>query len=354
MNNLVLPICGKSTRYPERPKWLYTHPSGNTMLTESIKGMDLNSFDKIYIIALSEHEKKYGFKEKLIEEINANYSIKTSYAFLNKQTKNQAETVHQGLKQVKCRGSILIKDSDNYFTFNNTNYESNFVAVCNLYDYPDVTAVNKSYVMLNNKGLVSNIVEKKIISQNFCCGGYFFKNVDDFYKTFEYLKKQSFNNEKLYISHIISQMLLDNHIFFTQDATDYVDWGTHNDWVNYKKMFTTYFVDIDGILVKNSARGFKPYWGTTEGIIKNIDFLNNEYDSKKGYIVLTTSRDVNKRNITIEQLKKYGVKYHQLIMGLPSCKRMLINDFTSGSFPSAIAINLKRNIDSLSEEIKKC
>ena len=35
----------------------------------------------------------------------------------------------------------------------------------------------------------------------------------------------------------------------------------------------TYFVDIDGTLVKSSGKYTKPYWGDTKGITKNIEFL---------------------------------------------------------------------------------
>ena len=42
------------------------------------------------------------------------------------------------------------------------------------------------------------------------------------------------------------------------------------------------------------------------------------------------------------------IKYHQLIMGLPHAKRLLINDFSeTNSFPTAEAINIYRNSSDL-------
>lgn len=50
MKNLIIPMGGKSSRFPNlRPKWMLTHPmSGDLMCVESIKGLNLYFFDKIY------------------------------------------------------------------------------------------------------------------------------------------------------------------------------------------------------------------------------------------------------------------------------------------------------------------
>ena len=47
--SLILPCAGSSTRFPNiRPKWMLTTPSGNLMIQESIKYLDLENIDDIY------------------------------------------------------------------------------------------------------------------------------------------------------------------------------------------------------------------------------------------------------------------------------------------------------------------
>ena len=57
---------------------------------------------------------------------------------------------------------------------------------------------------------------------------------------------------------------------------------------------------------------------------KLIDLINKMYD--KGHdIIIITGRHWDKLNLTEHQLKKSGIKYNALMMGLPSCD-YYIND----------------------------
>ena len=61
MKSLIIPVAGKSSRYPGmRPKWLLTMPDGKLMIEKSVSLIDLNKFKRIIIIALNEHVKKFS------------------------------------------------------------------------------------------------------------------------------------------------------------------------------------------------------------------------------------------------------------------------------------------------------
>ena len=65
MNNLILPVAGLSSRYPNmRPKWLLTMPDGKLMIEKSITGLEINKFNKVYVVVLKEHLTKYVDKKK--------------------------------------------------------------------------------------------------------------------------------------------------------------------------------------------------------------------------------------------------------------------------------------------------
>jgi hypothetical protein len=88
--------------------------------------------------------------------------------------------------------------------------------------------------------------------------------------------------------------------------------------------------------------------GEGNPIQSNINYLRKLYESERAYIVLTTSRPEQYRQITVDELKSKGIWYHNIIMGLPHSQRVLVNDFAdSNPFPSCVAINIPRNSENL-------
>jgi histidinol phosphatase-like enzyme len=118
-------------------------------------------------------------------------------------------------------------------------------------------------------------------------------------------------------------------------------------------LFKTLFIDIDGVLVKNGGEYFEPKWGWCEPLEKNVKLINRLYDTGKVMVILTTARSEKYEHETIDDLKHAGVKYHRIMYGLLHSQRILINDFAnSNPYPSAVAINIKRDIDQLDDYLK--
>ncbi len=345
IKNLIIPICGKSTRFPGvKPKWMLTHPNGDFMGIAAIPGINLEFFDKIYFIALAIHEQEYhflkGFQENLKDH---NLHKKSKIILLDNETKSQPETVYQGIVKENINGFIFIKDSDNYFDIK-IKSTKNQIAFCSLTDFSEINPNNKSYIRLNENNILENIIEKEIISTTFCCGGYGFQDSKKFINSY---KKLSQLEDDLYISDIIHDLILEDNIFYGLKSSNYLDWGTLKEWRKYTDSFRVIFSDLDGTLVKNSSSHFPPYIGDSEPLQNNIDHLKS---LKNTYIVITTSRAEKFRKITENQLKKLKIPYNQLIMGLLHSKRYLINDHSSTNiFPTSIAINLNRNSDNLKD-----
>lgn len=348
--NLILPVAGMSSRFPGvKPKWLLTHPNGNLMITEAIKGLELDSFDNIYLVTIKEHVEKYDFINGIEKQFqNIKQQDKLNIVILENQTKNQPETVASGIKQANITGQIYIKDSDNFFI--EKTIQGNFVSTFDLNEMALVHAKNKSYVITNDQGIITNIVEKKVVSSTFNVGGYGFESADEFVKYYDLLK----DNTDLYISHIIYQMLLDEVNFIRSNVQEYLDWGTLKEWNMYKAQYVTLFVDIDGTLVNNSGEYFEPIWGTTAKIKENVEIINKLYESGKVNIILTTSRKEDYKEITEMQLLNENIKYHQIIYGLYHGKRIVINDYApTNPYKSCDAINLKRNSSDLKEMLEE-
>jgi len=317
------------------------------MVSEAISGLNLDFFDKIKFICLEEHQEKYQFFHGFMDELEElGLGDKSSVIFLEKSTSSQSETVYQAIKQDEIEGFIFIKDSDGYYECELTS-TNNQVAFFDLNDMDNINARSKSYITIDDFGSVTNIVEKKVISSTFSSGGYGFNSAKQFCDTFETIRDMP---GECYISHVIFEMMLDGQPFSSLKTSNFKDWGTKDVWMEYKKTYKTLFSDIDGTLITNSSLHFPPYIGDGEPIQENIDYLNHLYDEGRTYIVLTTSRPEKTRQITVNELELKGVKYHQLVMGLPHSQRIVINDFAaSNPYPACGSINLPRNNNNLRE-----
>ena len=348
MRSLVVPMAGRSTRFPNlRPKWMLSHPMTNRlMVTEAISGLNLDFFDNIYFICLQQHEDKYSFMKGFVSELDdAGLRAKSNIVLLPEQTESQSETVYTFLSGYDLDGFIFIKDSDGFYRCDVE--ERNQVAYFDLNDMDDINARTKSYVDLDVNNVVTNIVEKKVISSTFSSGGYGFADAKEFCKTFE--KLQDMDGE-CYISHIIFEMMLSGSTFYGTKTTDFKDWGTLDAWNKYKSQYKCLFVDIDGTLITNSSHHFPPYTGSGEPIEDNIDLLAELHEQGRAKIILTTSRPERLRQLTIQELQTKGIPFDQLVMGLPHCQRIVINDFArSNPYPSCSAINIPRNENNLTE-----
>ena len=348
MRSLIVPMAGRSTRFPNmRPKWMLSHPmSHRMMVTEAISGLNLDFFDNIYFICLQQHEDKYSFMKGFVAELDdAGLRAKSNIVLLPEQTDSQSATVYPFLSGYDLDGFIFIQDSDGFYRCDVE--ERNQVAYFDLNDMDDINARTKSYVDLDVNDVVTNIVEKKVISSTFSSGGYGFADAKEFCKTFE--KLQDMDGE-CYLSHIIFEMMLSGSTFYGTKTTDFKDWGTLDAWNKYKSQYKCLFVDIDGTLITNSSHHFPPYIGSGEPIENNIDFLAELYEQGKTKIILTTSRPEKYRQLTVMELQTKGVPYDELVMSLPHCQRVIINDFArSNPYPSCKSINIPRNTDDLKE-----
>jgi hypothetical protein len=350
MKTLIVPMAGRSSRYPNlRPKWMLTHPgSGRFMAIESIMGMNLEFFDVISFVCLSDHEKKYNFTRGFEKELEENgLGDKSLIMHLDKQTASQSETVAVALEKLGTTGFVLIKDSDNFFNLEIED-AGNQVAFFDLEQSKKIDPGSKSYIQMDSNGILTNIVEKKVASSLFSVGGYGFEDASEFYNTFNKLSRLESYGE-IYISHVIFEMILSGSMFKGVKVDQYKDWGTYEDWIDYIDRYKCIFVDIDGVLLTNTSPHFSNL-GQGSPIEENISLLNSLRSKGQTTIILTTSRSENYRDLTEKELSEKGMGYDRLIMGLPHCQRIIINDFAeSNPYPSCFAINLERNSATLNK-----
>lgn len=349
MNNttLILPIAGKSSRFAGmRPKWLLTMPDGKLMFELSISSFDLNNFDKVVVICLKEHIDKYvgpNFKDFFQEAIpHKNVEI----ICLDQPTDSQSETVALAIQIGHIDGAFLVKDCDNTFAFDWDG--GNQIATVDLNNIDKVSPSNKSYVEVNQLGIVTNIVEKRVISNMFCCGAYGFSSSKEFLKHYEIVSAEG----EVYLSHIIYSMIIAGDIFTASTASGYIDLGTLEAYNEFKSKYLTVFCDIDGVLFKNGSK-FAPSGWKTDLIESNVKLLADLKMRGLLYLVVTTSRPESEKCYIETKLSEIGLAADAWLMGLPHTRRLLVNDYSATNpYPSAVAINLERDKDNLATFIK--
>lgn len=351
-STLIMSCAGKSSRFQDvKAKPYLTHPNGDLMLMEALKGLDKENVSRLIIMVVKCHIQDNNINlDKIANEIKIQQGILPEFYILEDFLPSRSEAMYKLLLDMNIAGPIFIKDCDNYFE--TKIIDNNAICFSHLQD--KTNAINKAYITLNKYGIVSGIIEKTVVGDLFCVGGYSFRDADIFLKTYEkLLKLNKINQQEIYLSHIIQEMILNQERFLAQEISDYQDWGTLEDWQNYVKQFKTIFIDLDGVLVVNGSEYMMPYWGESAGLATNIEYINNLYDTGKVSIIITTSRKQKYREETIQQLKEVGMKFHYILFNLPHAQRILINDFSkTNPYPSAVGISPERNRDNLPDLLK--
>jgi hypothetical protein len=358
MATLIIPCAGKSSRYPDlRPKWLLTHPDGQLMIEKAVKPLFKIKFIKKYIITITK-EINQKYKAKIIlEQI---FKKKIKILILNKPTKSASETIYETIKRLNIvNGQLLIKDSDCFIKINNNQIKKlkkrNFIFGLGLDKFSHIRNIHqKSFIKINNKKKIIDIVEKKIISSLICVGLYSFSSVKSFVSSYKTCCKiYKINKNELFVSIIARYLINQNYIFDYFQCKEYEDYGTFEDWLVIRNKYRSFFVDLDGVIFVNKGKYGLNNWNTKNYYLKkNISTLKKIH-AQGSQIIFCSSRSKNQYNRLYAELKKLGFLKFKLILDIYHSQRIIINDFTnSNPSPSAIAINLERNHDTLDKFIQ--
>lgn len=344
MNTLIIPCAGKSSRFPNmKPKYMLTHPDGKLMIEKSMENINLDVFDRIIITIVKPHDEKYDAK-LWMDQVFAN-NPKVEICMLDDFTSSASETVYLTLTKMNVTGAFVIKDSDNRVGVHFDQKIKNMIVGYDLHEHKDITNIpGKSFLIINEQNIIQDIIEKQVVSNIICLGVYCFESADDFKKAYEEMHSKEISGE-MYISHVVSYMLVSNkNIFTAVMAQTYDDWGTLTEWKEVQKACRTYFVDVDGVIMKNSGKYGKVNWyNNTTMLEDNVTSLKQLQDHG-AQIVITTSRTEEFRPALEKMLARVGLKPYAILMGMNHAARVIINDFApTNPYPSGIAITLPRN-----------
>lgn len=337
---VIVPCAGRSSRFPNtRPKYLLTMPDGELMLQHVVRNW-IEDYPVVVVIN-REHEEQY----RVVDIIERIWGKTVSVHIVEHYTNGPAETIYETIRDWDDT-PFYVQDCDSLFNIKLPAVNRNFVAHVNLNDYPTLTNIAaKSFVTLHEE-LLTNIVEKRLISDNICVGGYGFHSSYGYRHHYELLVERQGKDSELFISHVIKTMMENGCIFGGVRAINYLDCGTYESFIENQKRHATIFCDLDGVVFYNQSRYFENNYSIEPKLKPQaVSFLLGKQENG-AHIVFTTARPSGVAGITEAALDAAGFKDYRILYDLPHAPRMLINDVSaSNPWPSAIAINSPRDDD---------
>lgn len=345
--DIIIPCAGLSTRFPNmRPKYLLVDYLGRRMI-ELAANPYLGKV-RLHAVILHQHEERYRVRD-LFSKV---FGEAVNVIILPNPTSGPAETIYRAIESIGLDdvSPFMVHDCDSVFSHEEISI-GNHIYVDSLANHPELrTPANKSYVEINDQGIVISVMEKKIISDMFCVGGYQFKSASEYREAYDDLIESSIG--EIYISSIIDHLISTGSVFTTKQVHGYVDLGTKEDWERFNDK-PTIFCDIDGTIVHNQSEYGENGYGTTPRILENNVETLKRARARGCQIIFTTTRKSKWRMVTSKLLSDLGFEDCQLIMDLHHAKRIVVNDHApTNPYPSALAINLKRDDDSLDQMLR--
>ena len=321
------------------------------MIEKAIECLNVN-VERIIITILRQHCNEYD-AELVCEQSLLDKDVEI--CILEKETQSQCHTLYETIRKMNVRGAFVSKDSDGYINVDIEKEDNSFIVGVQSKNYPYMTNMaNKSFIILNDNGIVIDVIEKNICSNIISIGMYGFQSAKEFMKIYKRIYKSGNYDGEIYPSHVISYLLSKGHYFKYIEAREYEDWGTLSDWNRVRNRMKTLFIDIDGVIFRNRGNyGSKTWWNSEdEPISKNVEILK-KLQKEGAQIIFCTARPETGREVTVLSLSRIDIKYHTLIMGCHHSKRVIINDYShTNPFPVCESINISRDSEDLDMRLR--
>lgn len=222
MNNkiLIIPAAANKPIYKEHiPSIFKIDDNGYMRILNNMNGLPLDEFEHIYITINKEVCERYDISGMLLLQLaSLQLAYKTDVIVID-NTKNVVETIIQTLENINLSHDygVFIKDADAKFEINDIVNE-NTVYTYHLEDVSSINPSSKSYVTTTSDDIILNIIEKRVISSEFCAGGYFFNDVN---KLIELCDDTSIY-DKLYLSNVIYyDIIRNNELYRTESVNNF-------------------------------------------------------------------------------------------------------------------------------------
>ena len=322
--------------------------NGKTLIEHSISTLDL---DGNYIFITRKYDNEND--NKLLSETLKRIIPNSVEIVLDKITRGSVETCLAAENLIDNNEALIITNCDQITNWDSSEFLS-FISDETLdgavVTYNSTNPKN-SFAIVNN-GFISELVEKKAVSNIALIGLHYWKRGSDFIKSAKNLisdfEKQG--RPECYISESYNYLIQLGNVIkpFHINENQYISLGTPFDVSIYdgkiKEFYSkkpkTIICDIDGTILKHLHR-FSDIIETKPKLLPGVIDKINQWDSQGHKIIFMTARKESAREMTEKHLKSLGLCWDQLVMGVTSGTRILINDKLTNKDPDrAVSINV--------------
>jgi NDP-sugar pyrophosphorylase family protein/quercetin dioxygenase-like cupin family protein len=210
--NIVIPMAGRGSRFLSKgyhlPKPLI-EIHGIPMIRLVIENLKPVNGARFIFLTLKEHQEKYGIDKKL-KEWAENAEVLT----VDQVTEGAACTVLLARHLIDNDQPLMIANSDQWINYPIEDYLKKIAAPSNLDGLIMTMKASDpkwSYTKLNELGQVSEVVEKKVVSDEATVGIYNFKKGSDFVRAADWMIKNNIRvNGEFYVAPVYNQLIKEN------------------------------------------------------------------------------------------------------------------------------------------------
>jgi hypothetical protein len=272
--------------------------------------------EELIVTVLQEHEDMF----KVTLGLNRIFGQRARVVVLPKPTASQSETVARTLEAVDFTGPFIVKDSDNVFGIADLVRPYNYVCVDTLNNHDEINPRNKSYVAADGTGRINNIREKRVISDLFSVGGYFFTSAAEFLTAYRHLsREQTGVVGEIYVSDVIGHLIGKGVPFYAEMVAGYRDWGTISEWRKFLHESLCVVVALDGFVFERGHEHFEPSFEQVRPIQAGIDCIKSLI-ARGSRVVYLSVRPQRLADTTKSQLEAVGLPGGPIVFDCPNAR----------------------------------
>lgn len=220
---ILIPMAGEGSRFAKEG---YTFPkplidvNGKPMIQTVVENLDFNA-EYIFLVR-GEHLNKYEGLEDTLQRIT---NGKCSIVVVDELTEGAACTALLAKEHIDNDEDLLIANSDQYIEYSPENFNM-------LKEMTDVDAMvytfeavhpKWSFVKTNSRGIITEVAEKKPISNIATCGIYWYRRGSDYVKYAEQMIEKDIRvNNEFYIAPVYNELI--------EDGKTLVPFYVHSMW----------------------------------------------------------------------------------------------------------------------------
>ena len=361
--NILIPMAGEGSRFKicgyEKPKPLID-VGGVPMIRCSVDTLGLEGK---YIFVIREYDDPRHTQElvKCLKSIKPDCEIVKT----KKLTRGAAETCLLAKHLINNDEKLVITNCDQLMSWDSENFQEQTAL-----DFDGIVVTHtssdpkNSFISVNKDGFALELREKKPISDLALIGLHYWKHGKYFVESAEKMIGEGDKDaNEFYVAPTYNYMIqrglkvTNYHL----EKNEYHPLGTPDDlniYIGKKNEFKTekpktIVCDLDGTILRHVHR-YSDIKDAEQKLNPGVIDKFNEWDSFGHHIILMTARKESARTKTERDLFNLGIPYDQLVMGVTSGKRIIINDrLTNSCEERACSVNVLTDKGFYSTDWKK-